>query len=59
MTKDIERCGAKSGDKLCVLNKGHKRSHFFREVPELGGSSLFKGGPLLDCFCPYCGSRTV
>ena len=57
VSTNIERCGLASGEKLCVLKKGHKRSHCFQEVPILGDSSLFEGGPLWNAFCPCCGSR--
>ena len=48
---DIERCKFVNGDLMCVLIKGHEGAHCLRDVP------VFNNEPLMDAFCPYCGSR--
>ncbi len=55
----IERCETASGERFCVLIKGHDNPCYFRKVPTLREDSLVRGEPLWNVFCPYCGSRPM
>jgi hypothetical protein len=51
--KEIPRCGQTHDTEECVLAKGHKGQHVFREVP------VVKGKLMVENFCSHCGSPII